>query len=65
MTAAIERCWFNRFHPSEPQCDGEGRWKKPNALSDFARATRWCDKHKHDDDVPSERAAAKREEQPR
>jgi hypothetical protein len=46
-----EACWFNRFHPTEPRCDRPGVWKKPEAISDFSRATRWCDEHRHEDDV--------------
>lgn len=35
--------------------------RKPQAQSAFSRATRWCDEHKHDDDV-RDVAAVEREE---
>ena len=46
-----ERCWFNRFSLTEPQCEKPAHWRKPDAISEFTRATCWCDEHRHDDDV--------------
>lgn len=50
--APYDRCWSGRFDVTgAPGCDKPGRWHKPNALMPFSRACRWCDEHKHDDDV--------------
>ena len=56
IRAVVERelCWFNRFSLTEPHCPNPGRWHKPNAHSEFGRATVWCDEHRHGDDIPKE-----------
>ena len=53
--APYDRCWYERFSVSgKVGCGKPGRWRKPNPLSPFSRACRWCDEHKHEGDVPVE-----------
>ena len=51
-SAPYDRCWYGRFAAAiTARCGKPGRWEKPNATTQFGRASRWCDEHKHDDDV--------------
>ena len=49
----MERCWYNKFSPTEKQRTKEGRWKASGkrATNGILKWARWCDEHKHDADV--------------
>ena len=44
-----ETCWYHKFL-ADP-CDKPGLYGKPSSESVFVRESRWCDAHKHEDDV--------------
>lgn len=47
-------CWFDMFNMRGERCGRVGRWHKPSDRMSIVRAMRWCDEHKHHDDVPLE-----------
>ena len=51
-------CWFGRFSTMRPRCPNKGTWGKPDAEGQFIRMTRWCNEHKHADDVLCEEVEA-------
>ena len=52
-TPSDKKCWFNRFHPTLPQCENQGRWRYggDRVANSFLLESRWCDEHKHDTDT--------------
>jgi hypothetical protein len=50
-----ERCWHMMALEDEGRrCTNAARWQSPPWLADdssFMRAVRWCDQHRHDNDV--------------
>lgn len=58
-----EFCWFNKFDP--PGCPNISKWHWPTAPTVFLKACRWCDEHKHNNDVPLESELKVRAEEER
>jgi len=50
------RCWYMIAYP-ERRCAQIARWHLPTAFHDFTRRSRWCDEHRHDNDIPIVAAA--------
>lgn len=47
-----EQCWFDRFVEDPARhCTEPGVYGKPDSENSFVRATRWCVRHKHHDDI--------------
>ena len=51
-------CWYGKFHPVRQQCQNKARWwlEDREGLSGVCYFSRWCDEHKHDNDVLIEEA---------
>ena len=49
----MEPCWYNRYSLEGIPCPKEGRWKIADQELGLTvlGAFRWCDDHKHEDDV--------------
>ena len=49
----MEPCWYNRYSLKGIPCPKEGKWKIAADVARFPiiRWFRWCDDHKHEDDV--------------
>lgn len=47
----VKTCWYHKFGGGEP-CNEVGLWYWPNSQFAVVRAMVWCDKHKHDNDIP-------------
>ena len=51
-------CWHMRFDRRMIPCKNPARWRTADALltnnpnRGFLTAVRWCDEHRHPDDVP-------------
>jgi len=60
-----DACWHNRFSPDRPRCQNKGKWIASShspihlVIPTLARTMRWCDDHRHADDVPVSDAARK------
>ncbi len=42
-------CWYGKF--SSQRCQNIAKWHWPTSETAFARACRWCDDHKHNNDI--------------
>lgn len=53
----MEKCWYHMA--LDDPCPNEAKWKsgpqytgKRGVALSFVLAVRWCDEHKHEEDVP-------------
>lgn len=50
-----EKCWYQQFNSDRTRaCQEPATWRTdPDLYIDsFVRKFTWCDKHKHEDDIP-------------